>query len=111
MSRPFTSRSVVQWITVSIDMPPPSKRLAPVSPSQPVSWLVPSVPTIHTIAFEPAASVVVTMGEPLPPEWAHHTVFHVGGLVGVIWTATRSPPPVAGQLVPPPPSTWTTTYV
>src|SRR5277367_6215862 len=98
MSLPFTSIRLVQWMTLSIE--PPLKRLMPVSPSNPESLFEPSAPTIHTIAFAPAASVVVTMGEPLPPELAHHTVLKVGGAVAAIWTATRSPLVPEGQLVP-----------
>src|SRR5580700_5377326 len=96
-----------------VSVPPsyvPLKIAAPVSPSQPVRLPDPPAATIQTIAFEPLESVVVTMGEPFPPELTHHAVVNCGGFVALILTAMRSPLIPAGQLVPLP-SLCTATYV
>src|SRR5260370_41809802 len=70
--------------------------------------MVPPQATAQTIGFE-KPSVVVTMGEPLPLLAAHHATPNVGGLVGLIRSATRSPG-VPGHPTPVPPPL-KTTYV
>src|SRR5579859_2286998 len=67
--------------------PPPPKMTAPVSPSKPTS-LPP--PRLHTIASA-WPSVVVTIGDPLPPCCAHQATVGLGGAVALILTAVKSP--------------------
>jgi hypothetical protein len=44
--------------------------------------------------------VVVTIGEPFPPCWAHHATVGRGGFVALILIAVRSPLCPAGQPAP-----------
>src|SRR5258708_5719114 len=87
--------------------PPPLKTWAPVSPSNPSRRVVPPVARLHTTASA-WPSVVVTMGDPLPPCRAHHATVGTGGLAALILIAARSPLCPDGQ---PWPGDRMTTYV
>src|SRR5262245_59826740 len=86
--RPRAAMGVTQLAKpeMALPAPPPLKMTAPVSPSNPRS----PPPRLHTTASA-WPSVVVTIGEPLPPCCAHHATVGLGGLVALIFTAVRSP--------------------
>src|SRR5258706_11871727 len=93
---------VTQLLMPEIALPPPPIA-APVSPSNPTRL----PPRLHTTASV-WPSVVVTMGEPLPPWCAHQATVGLGGVVALILTDVRSPVWPAGQPTPVP---LKTTYV
>src|ERR1019366_8335724 len=99
--RPWAAMGVVKWRTLfaTSDDVPPLKTGAPVARSSPRSCSEPSAPRAQTIAsFVP--SLVVMMGEPLPPELAHHTTDILLAAAASCLTPTRSPEVPPGQPTP-----------
>src|SRR6185295_16008319 len=94
--RPLTAIGDVNRRTPANVSVPPPKTTAPVATSHAWILLVPSAPAVHTIASLPWASVVVMIGEPCPPLFAHHAV---DSRVPLNLMVTRSPLPV-GQPTP-----------
>src|ERR1039457_251762 len=84
---------------VSVVVPPAKMDLA-ISPSRPESLL--SLPTIHTTASVPAASVALTAGEPWVPGPPHQAIEAVGGLAAAILKAASPPDWPLGQDLPVP---------
>ena len=81
--------------------PPPSKMGWPVSPSTPCRRLLPSAPTLHTMASA-RPSVVVTIGEPRPPPMAHQATLRDGEAPAPIRIAVKSPAWPSGHPIPRP---------
>src|SRR2546430_17089862 len=75
---------------------PPLKMTAPVSPSNPRSR---PPPRLHTTASL-LPSVVVTIGEPCPPWFAHQATVARGGAPGLVLTERESPCCPIGQAAP-----------
>src|ERR1041384_8646840 len=96
MMRPLTAMGEVNRRTPANVSAPPPNTTAPVATSHAWILFVPSAPAVHTIASLPWASVVVMIGEPWPPLFAHHAGEI---LVPLNLTVTRSPLPV-GQPMP-----------
>src|SRR4249920_1211529 len=74
MMRPLTAIGEVNCRTAENESTPPLNTTAPVATSHACSLLVPAAPAIHTTASLPRSSVVVMIGEPWPPLFAHHTI-------------------------------------
>src|SRR5580704_8719768 len=73
----------------------PEKTLAPLSPSKPYSSL--SLPTTHTMGFDPTESVTLTAGEPKRTGPAHQATTGVGVGDPEIFIADRPPDSPAGH--------------
>src|ERR1700676_572300 len=100
--RPLTTIGVWKRRTKPIrsSCPPPANNTSPVKPLNACRRLSDSEPTAQTTGSE-LPSIVVTIGEPLPPLSAHQATSIVGGADAPIRNATRFPER-PGQPVPVP---------